>query len=165
MSAENIPTIVKHVALAIYASGWVGPDVKNPGSGQTAAFTHCLEAARWRLVQYGYLRAGSQHGPPSNIKLTAKGQKRDKEHRRESDFKIKEEKFRKLYELIDTEVENPVGDREESDADPKVSDASYEEKYKAEQQARRADVAAKQPPPRSSNKIKKARTRRVRRRW
>lgn len=163
MSAADIPTIVKHMALAIYDSGWGGASPKTPTGGQTTKIMQCLDAARWRLVEYGFLRHGSQHGPPSNITLTPKGKKRDYQHKRESDAKAKNGRFDKLYELIDTEVENPITDTETKDSD--VVLGSRESAYKAKQQERRADVAAKVPPPRSSNKIKKARVRRARRRW
>lgn len=162
MSAADIPTLVKHMALAIYEDGY--------GDGsKDQKIWHCLDAARWRLVEYGFLRSGSQHGQVSNIVLTAKGRVRDRQHKNESAFARKELKFNKLYDLIDTEADNPVTDREETDsgvATPVTEDrqAVYREKMKA----RRADHDATTPSPqpkRKSNTIKKARTRRVRRKW
>lgn len=145
--------MVRHCAIAIYASGY--------GNGsKEQRFWHCLDVARWRLVEYGYLRKGSQYGPPSNIVLTADGKSRETWHMREQGGAAKNRQFKYLYGLIETEVESLPMDRKPRN----LKAAKARELYLAEKQAKKAKAAAQTPPPkRVANKTKKAKTGKPRR--
>ena len=66
----DIPVLVKHMAMAI---------LRERGA---RTFADALQIARGRLTQYGFLARGSDEGPVGNIRLTVKGQRREREHRR-----------------------------------------------------------------------------------
>lgn len=159
MPADDVPVLVKHMAVAIYRSGW-------GTGGKEQRFYHSLVAARTRLVEYGHLRKGSQYGPPVNIKLTGKGRKANREHLHESDAGPKNKLFNMLYGLIEAGVEEEVGEASEDPASPDASKGNSQDAYKAYMQIRKAKAAAATPGPprRKTAKAKKARTRRVRRR-
>lgn len=144
--------MVRHCALAIYESGY--------GSGsKEQRFWHSLDVARWRLVEYGYLRKGSQYGPPANIILTGHGKSREAWHRRETGGSRKNQKFKYLYALIESAVENMPMDKKTRN----LTAAKARENYLAEKQAKKAEAASKTPPPqRVANKTKKAKTGKVR---
>ena len=161
MPAYDVPVFVKHVALAIYKDGYGHGSVED-------RFYQAFDAARWKGVEWGYLREGSQYGPPENIKLTARGRGKETYHRRESDGAIKNKQFIALYERIEAAVEEP----EEAGADNAEAEGSIQE-YRARMQARRAKAAAAKPRPqrprstkrtRGRSQAKKARTRRAKRR-
>lgn len=140
--------MVRHCALAIYESGY--------GTGsKEQRFWHSLDVARWRLVEYGYLRKGSQYGPPSNITLTGHGKSRETWHMRETGGSRKNRKFKYLYALIETAVENLPMDKKNRN----LAAAKARENYLAEKQVKKAEAASKTPPPRRvANKTKKAKT-------
>lgn len=136
MPASDVPILVRHMAVAIYKTGY--------GEGsQTQRFWHCFDAARWRCVEYGLLRNGAQVGLPSEMKLTSKGQARCVLHEREGDKRTKDDLFETLYALIETEVEKPDG----GDRPPTVV-GKTPQAYRAKQQAREAEAAAATPRPR-----------------
>lgn len=153
MAAQDIPYLVRHCALAIYQSGY--------GNGsKEQRFWHSLDVARWRLVEYGYLRKGSQYGPPKNIVLTAHGKSRETWHMREQGGAAKNRQFKYLYGLIETAVENLPMDKKTRN----LTAAKARENYLAEKQETKAVAASKTPPPqRVANKTKKAKTGKPRR--
>lgn len=94
MADFDIPTLVKHTALAIYREGGLH-------AAWRAKLRSAVDIARARLTEYGFLTEGSQHGPVENIVLTAKGQRQDREHRREHDGHRKSRDFDRLYAHIE----------------------------------------------------------------
>ena len=153
MAAQDIPYLVRHCAIAIYESGYAS-------GSKEQRFWWSLDVARWRLVEYGYLRKGSQYVPPSNIKMTAHGKSRETWHMREQGGAQKNRKFKYLYALIETAVENLPMDKKSRN----LTATKARENYLAEKQAKKADAAAKTPPPqRVANKTKKAKTGKPRR--
>jgi hypothetical protein len=83
MTSGQIPRYVKHVTMAILRDRRV------------RSFEDALDVARARLVQLGYLAAGSDKGEPSNMKLTSAGAKKNREFGRRPMRKLLE--FDKLY--------------------------------------------------------------------
>lgn len=154
MAAQDIPFLVRHCAVAIYESGY--------GTGsREQKFWHCLEVARWRLVEYGFLRKGSQYGPPLNIKLTAKGKKRENQHKNEQGGADKNDKFQKLYARIESVVETLPMDKKIRN----LTAAKAREGYLTRLQEKKAASAAKTPPPqrKRTTKAKKSKATKVRR--
>lgn len=112
MAKQDIPILVKHMALAIFKSGSLTGTVFDKA---TSAFN----IARHRLVEYGFLTKGSELGPPENIKLTGKGHKGEAKHRRESDARKKVKEWDKLYSLIsEAEEEEPDEGAMSPEAEP-----------------------------------------------
>ena len=105
MADFDIPVLVKHVALAIYREGGLH-------AAWRPKLRMALDIARSRLVEYGLLMEGSQNGDVENIRLTAKGQKRDREHRRENDAHRKSREFDRLFAHIE------IGYREATEQTP-----------------------------------------------
>jgi len=83
MGNVYIPRMVKHVAMAVWRKK------------ATPNFPEALLLARHHLTKHGYLAAGSEHGPVSNIKVTSKGRKREREHLRKPMRTMRE--FDQLY--------------------------------------------------------------------
>lgn len=94
MADFDLPTLVKHTALAIYREGGLHYQWREK-------FRRALDIARSRLVEYGYLREGSQEGPVENIVLTAKGMRQDQLHRREHASHRKNRDFDRYYQHIE----------------------------------------------------------------
>ena len=69
MATNDIPVLVKRVTMAMV-------------TGKGIAFPAALDIARASLTKQGYLASGSDRGPVTNIKLTAKGAQRNREHMR-----------------------------------------------------------------------------------
>jgi hypothetical protein len=92
--ANRVPVILKHTSLKIYEKGGID------GSTNRARFQSAWNIARARLTEYGFLTPGSQEGPASRIRLTARGRARTLEHARESSNAQKNKKFDELYEEI-----------------------------------------------------------------
>lgn len=162
MAADDIPVLLKHVSLAIYKNGY--------GSGsKEQRFWHCFDAARWRLVEWGYLAKGSQKGPVTDMRLTAKGRVKNAEHMREPGRAAKAALFLELYERIITEVEGDIAEPQETAevSRPPTTQEERADAYRAKQQESKADAAAATPRPqqrKKSAKAKKARVRYARRR-
>lgn len=154
MPAADIPTFLKHVTVAIYDKGY--------GSGsREQRFFHSFDVARWKLVEWGYARQGSQYGPPDNIKLTSKGMRKESQHKRDKGSKQKDHHFDLLYELIESAVEElPM---EEEEGVPETRQRNDPAAYRERMQVRRAAAAAASPRPQKSKRTKKARTPRARR--
>lgn len=164
MPVADYPYLVRHMALAIYENGY--------GQGsREMRFWHSLDTARWRLVEYGHLRKGSQYGPPSNIVLTASGKKLEVNHRREQGGANKNRKFKALYERIAPAAEQLPMDRKSYN----LQQAVHREGYRSLMEEKKAVAASNTPPPKGRKgtkvrkrttkaKTRKARTRRVRRR-
>lgn len=68
MANENIPVMLKRVTVAIMK--------------KRHTFSEAFNIARASLTQQGYLKKGSEEGPVANIKMTMKGEKRNREHLR-----------------------------------------------------------------------------------
>lgn len=94
MADFQIPILVKHVTLAIYREGGLHASWREK-------FRKSLDIARARLVEYGFLRNGSEEGPVENIVLTAKGLRQDHQHRREHDMARKNRDFDRYYRHIE----------------------------------------------------------------
>jgi hypothetical protein len=153
--AEKIPILVQHVALAIYESGDVS-------GSPTLRMTGAMDIARHRLVEYGFLRLGSEKGSVDSIRLTAKGSRRDAHHRGHGG-KEKYEKFAKLYALIapahDTEADDQVDLTEPAKADEGDTWAQRSAKTKA----RHARVAMRAASPRKrAKRVRRAKSARAR---
>lgn len=138
MAKAGIPTLVKHVALAIFKSG----DLKGNKFKKTQA---AFDIARSRLVEYGYLKKGSEQGPPENIKLTGKGHKREGYHRNEGgEGKSKTTEWDQLYSLIqETEEEAPGEEGVTEEAAPVGTPPRQVRKQQTKQ--RRARAARSSP--------------------
>lgn len=93
-SNNRIPVLLKHTTMAIYEKGGID------GNTEREQFRSAWNIARARLTQYGFLISGSQEGPASRIRLTARGRSRTLLHAHEGDNAIKNMKFDKLYEEI-----------------------------------------------------------------
>lgn len=146
MAKINVPFLVKHVALAIYESG----DVH--GSSPTQKITGAMDIARHRLVEYGFLRKGSETGPVDNIKLTVKGMRGEQRHKYHGP-RAKNEKFDKLYELI-AEVDQT--DEEDAEGiDPMLAEENSPADRKKVRQARHAAAARSAAGPRKSPRVPK----------
>jgi hypothetical protein len=101
MPAIDIPILVKHMTVAIFKRSYVvGTKIEQ--------IMGCFDIARHQLVKFGMLREGSEIGGPENIKLTAKGRRREVVHRTERGGKQKTVLFDKLYKLIQEVEENPA---------------------------------------------------------
>ena len=71
MPDETIPRIVKEVTQAIFEK-------------RRGQWLDALAIARGQLVNNGFLTTGSDTGPLNEMKLTSKGNKRNREHLRKS---------------------------------------------------------------------------------
>lgn len=90
-----IPVFVKHVAMAIYKGPYL------VGTPPVRKFLAALDIARSRLVEWGYLKVGSERGDPTKMVLTSAGMKKEQEHSKEgAEGKQKNEHFDKLYALV-----------------------------------------------------------------
>jgi len=152
--ATLVPFLVKHVAMAIYESG----DVH--GKSPTQKITGALDIARHRLVEYGFLRKGSETGPVEEIRLTVKGLKREQKHKYHGP-KTKNQKFDRLFDLI--------ADAHDSDEDESTDDDPRDVKFhedgplhrKQRTQSRHAHAAKRAAKPRKRARVPPARVRRV----
>jgi len=112
MAKATVPFLVKHVALAIYESG----DVH--GSSKVQKITGAMDIARHRLVEYGFLRRGSEKGAVDQIHLTPKGLERERKHKFHGPA-AKNKKFDLLYGLIsavDEEGSTSPSENEDNEA-------------------------------------------------
>ena len=108
MPAKQMPVLVKHCALAIHESGY--------GSGTPVEkVQQALDIAIRRLIEYGFLWKNAGKVAPEKINLTAKGKKAEARHRRESDGKVKTDKWNALYKLIQEEAEEDDEEEEEEE--------------------------------------------------
>jgi hypothetical protein len=157
MAKVGIPVLVKHCALAIYKS-------KYAQGSKIQQIQQSFDIARSRLVEYGFLKKGSETGSPEDIKLTGKGHHRESKHRREVGGKKKTKAWDDLYALIQEEVEEEPGDES---ADEEVSPFGGNKRaIRAQQKKKRLAKAARsapKPKPRTKRrtvkKAKKARRR------
>ena len=148
MAEVDIPVLVKHVALAIYESGDVhGEKFKK--------IVTSLQIARGRLVEYGFLQPGSEHGPPDNIRMTVKGVRRNLKHVMESGGKKKTHRWDRLYALISEGMEDGDSDGEDELAEQDQA-PSTPSRTEARRRKRLTNVAKRAPRPR----VGKARKRR-----
>jgi hypothetical protein len=90
----EVPHLVKHNTIAIWRDGGIA-------GGTKERFVSAWKIARSRLVEYGFLAKGSEHGKARNIKLTAKGVARDRVHAREADGKAKSALFDAMFRWIE----------------------------------------------------------------
>lgn len=97
MASVYIPEILKHCTLAIFKDGGFG-------GATPARFEKAFTIARARLVEYGFLVAGSDTGNVEKIRLTSKGNKRESYHRREMGGGMKSREFDKFFKLIEQAV-------------------------------------------------------------
>jgi hypothetical protein len=151
MAQNDIPILVKKVALAIYDSGYAKGNKFQKISG-------ALEIARNQLVRQGYLREGSQDGGPENIVLTAQGQKRESIHRRKSDTRMRVIEWDKLYALVQTAEEGQPGEgsTDEADAAPRRDTYQKRRKDRLAQSAKRAPTPKPRKRTRRMRRAKKA---------
>lgn len=66
-------------------------------------FMSAFGIARGTLTQNGFLKSGSEDGPPENIKLTSKGHKRDREMQRRSARRVLT--FNRLYKKFEDAID------------------------------------------------------------
>lgn len=89
----ELPELLKHMALVIYAKGYVrGTKIEQ--------LAESLNIARRQLAEWGYLTAGSAKGPLDKIQVTGKGQARTMKHRREKNGMLKTMQFDQLFAPI-----------------------------------------------------------------
>jgi len=149
MPAKQMPVLVKHCALAIHESGY--------GSGTPVEkVQQALDIAIRRLIEYGFLWKNAGKVAPEKINLTAKGKKAEARHRRESDGKVKTDKWNALYKLIQEEAEEDDG----TGATTQEAGATLAESRASRPQQRRRRLAKTA---RSSARRKPKRVRRARR--
>lgn len=163
MAKNNVPFILKHVALAIYESG----DVH--GSSPTQKITGAMDIARHRLTEYGFFRKGSETGPIEKIKLTVKGMRGEQRHKYHGP-RQKNEKFDALYSLI-AEADNEEDDDTAGDPDMPDENFAGQDAREERKQVRHAHAArsaagpkAKVRVPKRVKKAKAAQAKRARRR-
>lgn len=155
--ASVIPFLVKHVAIAIYESG----DVH--GSSPTQKITGAMDIARHRLVEYGFLRRGSEKGPVADIRLTPKGMQRELKHKYHGP-RAKNLEFDRLFSLIEgaQEVEDAP-----KDVEPENLESARLQRTRRKQ-TRHAFAAKSAAKPRRKAKVpvrvKKAKSAKARRR-
>lgn len=134
MQASDLPDLLKHMALVIYAKGYTrGTKIEQ--------LAESLNIARRQLSHWGYLTAGSAKGPLSNITLTGKGRARTIKHKREKGGAYKTGLFDALYAPLIT-ADEVVGTQETDTA----SAGSPVETQKATKQATIARAALHKPP-------------------
>ena len=127
MGASDVPDLVKHTTLAIWKHGGLS------GQGAQERFVSAWNIARSRLVEYGYLQAGSEVEGIPKIKLTPKGVIRESLHRREPGGGLKSLAFDKMYsylEMATDETKREVSDRDVADDLRKVDLAKKKVKAK-----------------------------------
>ena len=146
MAKATVTFLIKHVALAIYESG----DVKR--TSKTQKITGAMDIARHRLVEYEFLRKGSEKGEISNVKLTPKGQVAERKHKHHGPAK-KNQKFYRLYALIagadEIENESPFENENEENS----VDARPQRKQRI--QTRHAHVAKSAAGPKKKIRVPK----------
>jgi hypothetical protein len=91
MPNPRIPTLVKHMTIAIYREG------KIRGKNQKDRFRQCFEIAKSRCVQYGF---ATVHGP-FTMGLTGKGRAAELRHKAEG--RSKTVLFDTMYDQFDLE--------------------------------------------------------------
>jgi len=92
---NRVPVLVKHCALAIFKGKG-----RIKGGTRKERFISAWNIARSRLVEQGYLVKGSEIGPHGTIRLTAKGQQRNQEHKSEQGGSTKSREFDRLFEWV-----------------------------------------------------------------
>jgi hypothetical protein len=117
MAAADIPVLVKHVTVAVYNGG------RLRGRGKSR-FEEAYMIARATLTKQGYLVKGSEEGPSSNIKLTAKGKMRNLMHRGEGASKNRffDQMF-SMLEKIEADVQSKKTNEPDLDKDTKAPPA------------------------------------------
>jgi hypothetical protein len=152
MANVDVPWLVRHCALAIYKDGYV------QGS-QIRRVLHSFNIARGRLVEYGFLKQGSEKGGPENIKLTRRGVRREARHRREMDGSTKTAQWDKLYSLIQEGIELDEEGYKELLSDLKVEAVPSRQRRAVQRRVRlvKAARAASRPRVRRSRRAKRAR--------
>jgi len=148
MPAKQTPVLVKHCALAIHKSGYCS------GQGATKA-QQALDIAISRLIQYGFLWKGADQGEPEQIKLTTKGRKAERRHRRESGAKAKTDEWNALYGLIQEDTDEGE-DSESQDAEPKKPGESLAQRRRRQTKAK---VVSARRAPKRAKRAKKAKRR------
>lgn len=104
MVPKNIPSILKHVTIAVYNKGFL---TKNKDGFQQA-----LLIARASLSRQGYLTPNSEAGSIEAIALTGKGMGRDDVHKRHSG---PDSTFDGLYEQF---ISRQAGDQKQHHVTP-----------------------------------------------
>lgn len=70
----KLPTILKHCVMAVIRDGKVKGPMKKKFEG-------AMDICRANLARHGYLTAGSATGPLEKVKLTGKGEVRERHHK------------------------------------------------------------------------------------
>jgi len=121
--AVEIPVLLKHMSVRIYAKGY-------GGGTKTRQLVTAFNVARGKLAEWGYLTSGSAKGPLSEIKLTGKGASRDVRHRKEAGGSRRTAAFDLLYadllaaydfRITQEAIELPAGSRNMRDAQRKAN--------------------------------------------
>ena len=86
----NIPRLVIETTMAIFEK-------------RKHDFLAAFGIARGTLMQNGFLKSGSDAGPPENIKLTGKGLSRDREMQRRSARRVAA--FNQLYSKYEETID------------------------------------------------------------
>ena len=94
MPNAKIPSLVKHMTIAIYRDGSIH------GKNRKDIFEQCLEIAKSRCREYGFVSFSGQ-SLSEEVTLTSKGRKQDAKHRVEG--RAKTVLFDTLYEDLDVE--------------------------------------------------------------
>lgn len=169
MAQAKIPILVKHMALAIYKDDYL------KGEKKVDRVYQSLLIARSRLVEYGFLKPGSEQGGPENIKMTPRGARREQEHLREWGGKTRTKQWDQLYKLIQEAVEEE-SDEGAMDPDAQAFGVPPRTVTDKKKQIRHAKAAKSRSKPQSRKKkrtraakvkkvrVKKATVRRTRRR-
>lgn len=84
MPSHKIPSVVKHMTLAVYRGpALTARDGSGVSQGQVDKFKSAFNIALARLVEYGHLMPGSQSGKVEDIRLTSLGRLLEYKHSKE----------------------------------------------------------------------------------
>ncbi len=94
--ADQLPNLLKHMVVAIYKRQKGSPKKK---------FMAALTIARARLTDLGYATPPSREGDLGLFRLTSSGQRKNMEHRNDSQWRQKNQLFASLYTEFRTSLE------------------------------------------------------------
>ena len=148
-----LPELLKHMALAIYAKGYVrGTKIQQ--------LVESLNIARGQLAAWGYLTAGSAKGPLTKVKLTGKGAARTAHHRKEKGGRVKTATFDVLYApILEAYEQKRTQESEMLPAGAKAEDRKHQRNLRVV----KAALSAAKPPTRKPrpHRIKRVRVTRA----
>lgn len=112
-SYKLLPSLVKHMTVAIYRAKRVR------GATWEERYYNSWVIARTRLVEYGYLKPGSESGPVTNVIATAKGAGKSRVHNNDGET-AKTATFDKLAWILEQRDNPPKEDKPLQSDDPEA---------------------------------------------